>query len=615
MSIDAQNRRKLEALGNKKVLEVVDWAIEHCQPAKVTVITDDEKDLAYVRQLTLEKGEEQELSMQGHTVHFDGYFDQARDKAHTAALLPKGEDVGPHINTLDREEGLNEILGYLKASMQGKEMLVRFFCLGPVNSVFSIPALQITDSAYVAHSEDLLYRQGYEEFKRLGDSADFFYFMHSAGRLENGVSADIDKRRIYIDLAENRVFSVNTQYAGNTVGLKKLAFRLAIKKALKEGWLAEHMFVMGAHGPGGRVTYFMGAFPSACGKTSTAMIPGQTIVGDDIAYIRNLDGEPRAVNVEKGIFGIIQDVNPDDDPVIYKALTTPRELIFSNVLVNDGRPYWLGMGGELPEEGVNFSGKWRKGKTGPDGKEVPPAHKNARYTIRLSELENVDDNVENPAGVPVKGIVYGGRDSDTSVPVVQALDWSHGVFIGASLESETTAATLGQEGQRTQNPMANLDFVCVPLGEYIKSHLRFGADLKQPPAVFGVNYFLKKDGAGEYLNSKTDKLVWLLWMEGRVNGDFEALETPVGYIPKYEDLKQLFSQAMGKEYSKSAYIEQFSIRITKYLAKMDRIEKFYSKDPSTPPELVEELEKQRQRLEEARQKYGDVVSPFVFAQD
>ncbi|MFW5991839.1 MAG: phosphoenolpyruvate carboxykinase (GTP), partial [Halanaerobiaceae bacterium] len=465
MNISEENMRKLEALNNDKVMEVVEMAVDLCKPEKVTVITDDKEDINYVRQLALDNGEEKPLAMEGHTYHFDGPNDQARDKEHTKYLLKEEEDLGLDINSIEREKGIEEVLSYLDGSMKGKEMLVRFFSLGPNKSIFSIPAMQITDSSYVAHSEDILYRVGYEDFKLLEGSEDFLYFLHSAGHLENGVSADIDKRRIYIDLYEDRVFSVNNQYAGNSVGLKKLAFRLAIKKASKEGWLAEHMFISGVHGPDNRVTYFTGAFPSACGKTSTAMIPGNTVVGDDIAYLKLIDGEVRAVNVENGIFGIIRDVNPDDDPTIYKTLTTPRELIVSNVLVKDGKPYWMGMGQEIPEEGINYSGKWYKGKTDENGKELTPSHKNARYTIRIKDLDNCDEKFDAKNGVTVNGIVYGGRDSDTTVPVAQTLDWSHGVFIGACLESETTAATLGQEGVRKHNPMANLDFLAIPIGD------------------------------------------------------------------------------------------------------------------------------------------------------
>ena len=351
------NQEKLKNLNNEHIIAKIKGAIQLCKPTKVTVITDSKEDIAYLRNLAINNGEEKKLKIESHTIHFDGYYDQARDKNNTRYLLSKDVDWGIKVNSIEKNKGLKEIYSYLDDSMAGKEMLVRFFSLGPTNSLFSLKALQITDSAYVAHSEDLLYRQGYEEFKKLNGSSDFFFFLHSAGRLENGVSADIDERRIYIDLEENKVYSVNNQYAGNSLGLKKLAFRLAINKAQHEGWLAEHMFIMGVHGKKDRVTYFTGAFPSACGKTSTAMIPGQTIVGDDIAYLNKINGGVRAVNMESGIFGIIHSVNLEDDPVIYQALTTPGEVIFSNVLINNGTPYWEGMKKDIPDKGINFSGE------------------------------------------------------------------------------------------------------------------------------------------------------------------------------------------------------------------------------------------------------------------
>ncbi len=284
-----------------------------------------------------------------------------------------------------------------------------------------------------------------------------------------------------MDLVDNTVYSTNTQYAGNTVGLKKLAMRLAIQKANHGDWLTEHMLIMGVHGPAGRVTYFTGAFPSACGKTSTAMLPGETIVGDDITYIRAVDGEMRAVNVEKGIFGIIQDVNAEDDPLIWKVLTTPGETIFSNVLVDDeGTPHWLGKKTPVPPKGINHSGEWTPGKKDKEGKEIDISNKNARYTIPLARLDNIDPKANDPEGVPVGCIIYGGRDSDTSVPVVQSFNWVHGIITqGASLESETTAATLGKEGVRIFNLMSNLEFLTVPIGLYIKNNLEFGKKLKK----------------------------------------------------------------------------------------------------------------------------------------
>lgn len=605
------NLQKLKELNNQHITKLVQEAVQLCKPAKVTVITDSKEDIAYLRDAALNNGEEKKLKMEGHTIHFDGYHDQGRDKANTRYLLSEDVNWGIKVNSIEKDKGLKEINSFFDGSMAGKEMLVRFFSLGPTNSVFSLKALQITDSAYVAHSEDILYRPAYEDFKELKGSPDFFFFLHSAGRLENGVSANIDKRRIYIDLDENKVYSVNNQYAGNSLGLKKLAFRLAIKKANEEGWLAEHMFIMGVHGPNGRISYFTGAYPSACGKTSTAMISGQTVVGDDIAYLKKIDGVIRAANMESGIFGIIHSVNSENDPVIYQALTSPGEVIFSNLLINNGVPYWEGMKKDIPNKGSNFSGEWFEGKKDKQGKEIPCSHKNARYTLRLNELKNVDSKANDPDGVPVKAIFYGGRDSDTTIPIVESLTWAHGVFLGATVESETTAATLGTRGVRKHNPMANLDFISVPLGTYIENHLKFTKELKVIPKIYATNYFLK-DEAGKYVNEKMDKRVWLLWAEGRVHSEFEAVETPVGLIPKYEDLKTLFTRELDKDYTEAEYIQQFSLRVLKYLEKMERMSKIFE-NIQMPAAFTEELKAQTERLRETRTKFGeDIISPFKF---
>ena len=493
-----ENLNKIRALNNSHVINVVDNLVSLCEPSIISIITDNPDEIAYVRQKTLDLGEERNLKMKGHTVHFDGCHDQARDKKHTVILLTKDHKVSKRINTMDRETGLKEVFELLRGSMRGKECFIRFFSLGPTDSRFTLCALQITDSAYVAHSEDLLYRSGYEQFKKLNGSENFFTFVHSAGELDDrNCSKHVDKRRIYVDLVDGKVYSVNTQYAGNSLGLKKLALRLAIYKANHEGWLTEHMLVMGVHPPAkDRVTYFTGAFPSGCGNTSTTMVPGQSIAGDDIAYIKmDQKGNARAVNIESGMFGIIRDVNPKDDPLIYQALTTPRELIFSNILVNNDIPFWKGMGRKkIPKTGINFSGDWWEGKTDEEGNLIPFAHSNARYTIRLSELENVDSKADEPEGVVVQGILYGGRDADTNVPICEALNWEHGVYIGATLESETTSATIGKEGVRKSNPMANLDFLVIPLGKYVENHIKFGQKLKNCPKVFAVNYFLKHEG-------------------------------------------------------------------------------------------------------------------------
>jgi len=613
--LTAENYAKLMALENPKMHRFVADAIELTCPASVFVCTDSDDDIGYIRSLAVKSGEEIPLSTPGHTCHFDGYHDQARDKDKTKYLLPRGSDLGETLNSIDKHQGTEEVRSLLKDSMRSREMLICFWCLGPTDSEFSIPAIQITDSPYVAHSESILYRRGYQQFKKIAASQDFFRFLHSEGELENAVSKNVDKRRIYIDLEDNLVYSVNTQYGGNTIGLKKLALRLAIQKASNEGWLAEHMFVLGAHGPAGRVTYFTGAFPSACGKTSTSMLPGQTIVGDDIAYLRKIDAKVRCVNVEKGIFGIIRDVNPKDDPVIYNALTQPCEVIFSNILIDEKlRPYWLGMGIELPAKGRNHSGNWHRGKTDQNGNPITPSHKNARYCLNIADLDNRDPLMDDPKGVPVGGVIYGGRDSDTWVPVEQASNWTEGIIIkGASIESETTSATLGKEGVRTFNLMSNLDFLSVPLGRYIQNNLNFASDVEKPPLIFSVNYFLK-DENGKYLNSKADKKVWILWAELRVNGDVDAIETPTGLIPKYDDLKKLFKDHLSSDYSKADYVRQFTTRVPQNLAKLDRVEEIYRKKVSDAPQILfDTFAKVRDRLKVAASTYGEHISPFDLA--
>lgn len=598
--MNKQNLQKLLDLKNKYAVEIVKKYIDICKPDKVTILSGTPADNEYVRQLSINTGEEHHLSTPGHTYHFDGLYDQGRDKEQTKVLLPEGQTIGKHINTGNRKSCLTEIFELLNGSMKGKEMLILFYCLGPLNSRFSIPALQITDSAYVAHGENILYRPGYEEFKKLAGSADFFHFVHSSGELVNKktgpISKNSDKKRIYIDLVENRVFSVNTQYAGNSVGLKKLALRLAIKKSSTTDWLCEHMLIIGAKPQGkNRVTYFTGAYPSACGKTSTAMIPGQSIIGDDIAYIKpGSDGKAYAVNVEKGIFGIISDINEKDDPLISKVLTSPRELIFSNVLIKDKTPYWLGMGKDLPKEGLNYSGFWKPGNKDQKGNEIKAAHPNARYTISIDELPNIDPRLEDPNGVPVSGIIYGGRDTDTSPPVVESFNWAHGVFMGAALESETTSATIGEVGIRKHNPMANLDFMVVPLSLYIENHLKFGAHLQYFPVIFTVNYFLKEKG--EFITGKVDKKVWLMWMEGRIHQDFGAIETPIGFIPRYEDLHRLFMDIFRRDYTKEEYGKQFAIRKDKLLDKLDRIEKIFRDEKDIPAMIFHLIKEQRNRL-------------------
>jgi len=757
--LSAEDYNKLLLLNNLELNEFIAENIALCNPDKVVVLDQSPEAIQFIRDEAVSNGEEIKLAKEGQTIHFDSPLDQARARKDTFILLPEGSSpLGSKFNTKKREDGLEELKevyknnhsdeepGIMKDVMKGKTMYIKFHSLGPVSSAFSIPAVQLTDSAYVAHNENLLYRQGYDDLRRKAEKGfkyPLFKFVHSAGELDerqisigdiHGVSKvtkNIGKRRVCMDLVDNTVYSMNNQYGGNSIGLKKLAMRLSIYNASKQNWLCEHMALLGVHGPEDRRTYLAVACPSACGKTSTSMLPGELIVGDDIAYLRVIDGIMRAANMEDGMFGISRGVNAIDDPLIYSVLEQPGEAIFSNQLVlPDGSVYWIGKEKEEPEVGVNYQGEWHKGMTHADGTPVTPSHKNGRFTIPLSRLENVDPDRNNARGVKLGGIVYGGRDYDTSMPVKQALGWQHGIVtIGASLESQATFAALEGEGTREFNPMANMDFLSIPLGQYIKDNLEFAKQADEPAQIFGVNYFLKgrepdKDtGKIEYLNSKNDKHVWVKWMDLRVNysmkdvreksialtkliknnvfrgiwlkevateetGSFvkdlfieqdaniteafaggnvtlekkaikllrfadklvnkhegsigealtrqveeasmgldialhspeaDAIKTPVGFIPKYDDLKKLFKEVLDEYYSYEDYKKQFTLRVPENIEKIERILKLY-RDPGIcpeppPEELFAELEEQKQRLLEAQEKYGDYIPPDKFEEE
>ncbi len=611
---------KLTALNNEKVMEFVGFFTEHCDPASIYVCTDSESDMQYVRDQALKLGEEETLHHPKQTIHWDGYGDQGRDTKNTKFMVVKENlESMKEYGAVEYEEGYQEIMEISKGIMKGKQAVVLFFSEGPTESPFTIPCIQFTDSWYVAHSEYILYRSAYNHFLKMKESEkdDFFQFIHSAGELDaNNNTLHLDKRRVFMDTKNNRVYSMNAQYAGNSVGLKKHSMRLAINKSGKEGWLCEHMFIMAAvNAEKDRMTYFCGAYPSACGKTSTAMIPGEKIVGDDIAYFRNIDGEFRAVNVENGMFGIIQDVNAKDDPVIFENLMKDQEIIFSNVLMGpDKMPYWLGMGVEAPKEGRNHFGEWHAGVKDAKGKEVGVAHGNARYTMRLDYLDNIDkEGFEAKNGVKVEGILYGGRDSDTTVPVEESPSWKDGILLKAcTLESETTSATLGAEGVRTPSPMANMDFVAYPLGSYTMNNIKFGESVKNTPKIFSNNYFMR--GAdGKFVTSKLAKKVWLHWAEGRIHGEYEAYETPTGKIPHYQDLAKLFKKYLNEDFTEEVYTYLFTFRCTKWIEKLNRTKAFYTKmDAATPKEIFDYWDAAIAKINAAKEKYGDQIKPGFY---
>jgi phosphoenolpyruvate carboxykinase (GTP) len=610
--------QRLLELNNHALFEFVGEYAELCDPESLYMCDDSDHDAEYIRRNSLQSREERPLAKAGHTVHYDGYDDQGRAPGATKNLVR--EDLVPLMGPLmakERNEGLAEVRTILKGIMKGKPAIVKLSTEGPTQSPFSIPCVQITDSFYVAHSEELLYRRGYEHFRQMPPGERFFRFVHSAGRLDElGCSIDLDKRRIYQDMEDFIVFSANNQYAGNSVGLKKHAMRLAIKLSGSEGWLCEHMFIMSVQNEKkGRSTCFCGAFPSACGKTATAMLPGEKIIGDDIAYFRNINGEFRAVNVENGIFGIIKDVNALDDPLIFKTLQTPGfEIIFSNVLTGpDNEPYWLGMGVSNPPCGRNHSGEWFYGKKDKYDKPIARAHSNARYTMRLGYLENIDPAYNDKDGVLVKGIIYGGRDSDTCVPIEESIDWESGILLKAcTLESETTSATIGQEGVLAPQPMANLDFISYPLSDYIRNNIRFVKGMKQAPKIFAVNYFLK-DAKGSFLTHKLAKKVWLHWAEKRIHDEVGAHRSPLGLIPIYEDLRTMFQELLMEDFSRDLYEELFKFRVDAWSVKISRAVKFFTKAaPGFPDECFGVWTSTLRKLQDVKAKFGPFITPGAY---
>ncbi|MBN1919720.1 MAG: phosphoenolpyruvate carboxykinase (GTP), partial [Anaerolineae bacterium] len=327
------------------------------------------------------------------------------------------------------------------------------------------------------------------------------------------------------------------------------------------------------------------------------------------------DGTLRAVNPEKGIFGIIQDVNPEGDPLLMQALTEPGvEVIWSNVLITpEGEPRWVGDGKPMPEKGINYTGSWWPGKVDETGKPIPVSNPNARCTLASTAIGNYSETLaEDPAGVPVRVITYSGRDSDTMPPVWVAKNPNHGVVIGASILSAATATEVGAQGVRRQ-PWANEPFIPGPLAEYMEAQFAFfnSLQLNPKPVMAGLNYFLTHGARGgegkKLLGEKRDVRVWLGWLEQYANGDVSAIETPIGYIPRYEDLEGLFA-GIGKAYPRELYDKQFAFYVDNILARISLQEEAYRKEAGVPEALFEVYREQRQGLEGLKAAYGSIVS-------
>jgi phosphoenolpyruvate carboxykinase (GTP) len=618
--LDATNLSKLSLIKNQSVLQKIANAIVLCDPDGVFINTASDADRQFIRDLSIEKGEESKLPMEGHTIHFDLKDEQGRIIDRTFYVYNEGEEVNSLAKLKDRSEVFKDVQDKMTGIMRGKIMMIGFYLRGPVGAPASNPAVEISSSTYVLHSADILYRNVYSDFDQEVEKLGHFYTnIHSEGLNR---PEDLPNARVFMDRSHLTTYSFNCTYAGNTLLMKKGNHRFSVDRSVyeKEGQqLAEHMFITGIEGPGKRVTWMIGAAPSGCGKTTSAMA-GDHFVGDDLAqcWIAD-DGTVRSINPEVGIFGIVEDVNWDGDPLLMECLRNPgTEVIWSNVLIDEkGVPQWVGNGEEPPpQKGKNFQGSWEQGKVDENGKEIPMSHPNSRCTLSNAALGNYSAMNEASSGVETLIVTYSGRDSDTMPPVWVAKDSDRGVVIGASIVSAATATEVGATGVRRQ-PWANAPFIPGSLGNYMEAQFKFFGSKKiaddKRPILAGLNYFLTHEARGgtskKLLGEKRDVKAWMAWLERRAHGEVDAIDTPIGFLPKYEDLKDLFKAKIDKDYPQDLYIKQFSLYLDNIIARIDLQIEAYGKEKNIPQKLFDIYKEQRQELVTLKDKYGAVVTP------
>ena len=623
--LDATNLSKLSLIKNASILRKIANAIVLCDPDSVFINTASDEDRQFIRDLSIEKGEESKLPMDGHTIHYDLKDEQGRIIDRTFYIHNEGEEVNTLAKLKDRSDALKDIQDKMTGIMRGKTMIIGFYLRGPVGAPASNPAVEISSSTYVLHSADILYRNVYSDFDQEVEKLGHFYTnIHSEGLNR---PEDLPNARVFMDRSHLTTYSFNCTYAGNTLLMKKGNHRFSVDRSVyekREEQLAEHMFITGIEGPGNRVTWMIGAAPSGCGKTTSAMA-GDQFVGDDLAqcWIAE-DGSVRSINPEAGIFGIVEDVNWEGDPILMECLRNPgTEVIWSNVLIDEnGVPQWVGNGEDPPaQKGKNFQGPWEQGMLDANGKEIPMSHPNSRCTLSNKALGNYSAMNEASSGVETRIVTYSGRDSDTMPPVWVAKDSDRGVVIGASIVSAATATEIGATGVRRQ-PWANAPFIPGSLGEYMEAQFQFFGSAKiaadKRPILAGLNYFLTHEARGgtskKLLGEKRDVKAWMAWLERRAHGEVEAIDTPIGYLPKYEDLKNLFKSKIDKDYPEDLYNKQFSLYIDNIIGRIDLQVEAYGKEKHIPQKLYDILKEQRQELVALKDKYGAIVTPQQLAE-
>jgi len=618
--LDATNLSKLSLIKNESVLRKIANAIVLCDPDSVFINTASDEDRQFIRDLSIKKGEESKLPMDGHTIHYDLKNEQGRIIDRTFYIHNEGEEVNTLAKLKDRRDAFRDIQDKMTGIMRGKIMMIGFYLRGPVGAPASNPAVEISSSTYVLHSADILYRNVYSDFDQEVEKLGHFYTnIHSEGLNR---PEDLPNARVFMDRSHLTTYSFNCTYAGNTLLMKKGNHRFSVDRSVyekREEQLAEHMFITGIEGPGNRVTWMIGAAPSGCGKTTSAMA-GDQFVGDDLAqcWIAE-DGTVRSINPEAGIFGIVEDVNWEGDPILMECLRNPgTEVIWSNVLIDgNGVPQWVGNGEDPPaQKGNNFQGPWEQGKVDENGKEIPMSHPNSRCTLSNAALGNYSEMNEASSGVETLIVTYSGRDSDTMPPVWVAKNSDRGVVIGASIVSAATATEVGATGVRRQ-PWANAPFIPGSLGDYMEAQFQFFGSKKivddKRPILAGLNYFLTQEARGgtskNLLGEKRDVKAWMAWLERRAHGEVDAIDTPIGFLPKYEDLKDLFKSKIDKDYPEDLYIKQFSLYLDNIIARIDLQIEAYGKEKNIPQKLFDIYKEQRQELVALKDKYGAVVTP------
>lgn len=524
---------------NVYVNEWVEQMAKMTQPDSIVWIDGSEEERERLTKQAVSTGEMMELNSEklpGCLYHRTAENDVARVEHLTFICTSKKEDAGPTNNWMEKSAAYAKLGTLFEGCMKGRTMYVIPYIMGPAFSEFSKVGIEITDSIYVVLNMRIMTRMGKVAMDMLGDSPNFVKGLHSKGEL------DPEKRFICHFPEDNAIWSIGSGYGGNVLlGKKCFALRIASWLGRKEGWMAEHMLILGVEDPSGKIQYVSAAFPSACGKTNLAMlIPPEKYrekgykvwtVGDDIAWLRiGPDGRLWAVNPESGFFGVAPGTSMKSNP--NALLTCQKNTIFTNVaLTPEKTVWWEGMGVPAPAHAID----WKGNEWTPD-MGTKAAHPNSRFTAPANQCPCISKEWENPAGVPITAMIFGGRRAKVAPLVYQSFSWEHGVFVGATMASETTAAATGAVGVVRRDPMAMLPFCGYNMGEYFQHWLEMGKKIPNPPKIFNVNWF-RVDEEGHFIwPGFGDNLRVLLWILARCNNEVDAVESPIGYLPKPEDI-------------------------------------------------------------------------------